>query len=99
VLKVGNHFRYSGLGNSKLLGCLRHAARVHDREKRMEVPQAEAPADLSFPMDSLGHMPIVIRVVADREFVLYPGPLPCKHEIEGRFAPSSRKNDDPLPAL
>ena len=55
VLKIGDRFRNGGLGNSKLLSRLRYAAALNGREERMQVPQLEAAANLTLPVDFSGH--------------------------------------------
>jgi hypothetical protein len=51
VFQVGNDLRDRGLRHPELRSRLRHAAQLHGREERVEIPQPEASADLSFPVD------------------------------------------------
>ncbi len=47
VFEIGNHFRHVGLRYAKLGGGLRHAPVLDDREKQVQVPQAETSANLT----------------------------------------------------
>jgi hypothetical protein len=55
LLKIGDRFRNGGLGNSKMLSRLGHAAALSGREKCVQVPQLEPAADLTLPVDFSWH--------------------------------------------
>ena len=55
VLKIGDYFRHGRLRDAEVRGCLRHAAALHDREKQMQVPQFEPPANLAVRIDGSRH--------------------------------------------
>src|SRR5437667_3279338 len=71
MLKVGDHSRYGRLGHFELLRRLGHAPTLHDREKHMQVPQPQAPADLTLPINCPCHTTIVIGLERSRELYLY----------------------------
>src|SRR6185436_253465 len=75
VFEVGNRFGHGGLGNAELLGCLRHAARLHDRKEHMQVTELEAPPELPIPVDLPHHRIFPMQVELEREFPYTFGPF------------------------
>src|SRR5712671_249693 len=55
AFEIGNHLRNVGLRYAKLRGGLRHASVLDDREKQVQVPQAETPANLTVGIELSGH--------------------------------------------
>ena len=71
VLKVRYDFRYGGLRNSKLYCGLGHAAATHNSKECIQVPQAQAAADISFPVDPFRHIDLVMKLEELWELFLY----------------------------
>src|SRR5215470_9710207 len=57
VLQVGDHLRNGRLRNSELLSRLRHAAKLCDRKKYMQILQPKPAPNPAFPVDDPRHMP------------------------------------------
>src|SRR5215471_12543428 len=71
VLKIGDHFRHGRLRDAEIRSCLRHAAALHDREKQMQVPQLQPPANVGVRIDRSRHKKYWIGIEEIWEFPLY----------------------------
>ncbi len=52
VLQIRNRLRYDRDGNRQSLGCLGHAARLHDGNEHVQIPQLDAASDAVCPLHS-----------------------------------------------
>ena len=55
MLQIGDELRDRGMRYAELRGSLRKTAVLYDHEEHVQVPQPQTPADVTVPVDDLGH--------------------------------------------
>jgi hypothetical protein len=56
MLKIGDHLGDGGLRHAEFLSGLAHTSHPRNSRKHMKIAQAQAPADLAFPIDPRRHI-------------------------------------------